>query len=107
MDFLRGILPAKARGYVYAFALLLLLAVTSWQAHEGDWDAAAVAFLGALVSALARENVTQDIGQPAANSAQAGNTPAVEATGGLIAERAYPSDSNDASVRYGFRQQVR
>lgn len=58
MDQLFQLVPAKARKYVYAAAMLLTLVWGAWQAADGDWGKALGALAGALVAQLARANVS-------------------------------------------------
>jgi hypothetical protein len=55
---LSQLIPPAARRSVYLLAFLAWLAVTAWQAGGGHWKAAGVAFVTALVHALAGGNVT-------------------------------------------------
>lgn len=58
-DLLKDLVPAKVRLWVYLIVALLLIALTIWQASDGNWLVALTSFLGALSSAgLSAPNTT-------------------------------------------------
>ena len=50
------VLPPVARKYAYAVATLALVALTIWQASDGNWFVFVVSLLTAVTSALAFSN---------------------------------------------------
>lgn len=59
--------PAPVRLALYALAGLALIAFGAWQASDGNWAAAAVAVMTALVNGLAAaktEDTTKDVTWP-------------------------------------------
>jgi len=53
-----NVLNHKVRGYIYAAAFLASLALTAWQAADGDWTKAVIAFLASLIAATAASNAS-------------------------------------------------
>jgi hypothetical protein len=56
-NILAELLPRRARLWLYVIVFFVLLGLGSWQAAEGDWLVAVVAFLTALAPLLAAGNV--------------------------------------------------
>ena len=51
-------LSPKARKVLYAVVFLVGLAITAWQASDGNWKVAVGTFVASLVPLLAHGNVT-------------------------------------------------
>lgn len=58
---LLALVPSKYRKAVYAFATLVGLGFTLWQASDGDWKQAAASFVATLVPAMAGSNVSPKV----------------------------------------------
>ncbi|MCL2542306.1 MAG: hypothetical protein FWE71_07605 [Nocardioidaceae bacterium] len=55
---LTNIIPARYRQIVYVLLSLVALGFAAWQASDGDWTVAALAFVSALVHAGAASNTS-------------------------------------------------
>ena len=54
-------IPAKWRKVVYAVVFVLGLAVTAWQASDGNWKVALASLIASLVPLLAHGNVATPV----------------------------------------------
>lgn len=60
MNPLTDAIPAKYRKAVYAVVFVIGLAVTAWQASDGNWRVAVSSLIASLVPLLAHANTSGD-----------------------------------------------